>query len=80
MNPFTLLFFPNMKKRKENFSLAKNWTEGSNFPMVTFHLAQSIDFKIPLAQFSVNVIPPANSERLFRSFAFNTPLPLEIPT
>ena len=33
---------------------------------------------IPQAQLSVNVIPPPNSERLFGSFAFNTPFPIEI--
>ena len=60
-----------------NFSTAKNWAEGSTFPVVSFR-TQSIDLKTPLVQLSVNVIPPPNSERLFRSFAFNTPSPIEI--
>ena len=34
--------------------------------------------KTHLAQLSVNAIQPPNSGRLFGSFAFNTPLPIEI--
>ena len=47
-------------------------------PLVHLHLTQSIDFKTPLPQLCVKVLPPLNSERLFESFAFNTPLPIEI--
>ena len=61
-----------------NFSSAKNWAEGSPFPVVPFLLTQSIDFKTRLAQLSANVIPPTNSKRLLGSFAFNTPLSIEI--
>ena len=47
--------------------------------MAPFRLPQAIDFKSPLAQLSVNVIPATDSKRLFGSFAFNTPLPIELP-
>ena len=63
---------------KGEFSSAKNWAEGSTFPMVSFCLTLSIDFKVPLGQLSFNVIPPPNSEWLLRSFAFNMFLPIEI--
>ena len=50
----------------------------AEMPLVHLHLTQSIDFKTPLPQLCVKVLPPLNSERLFESFAFNTPLPIEI--
>ena len=63
---------------KGDFSSAKNWAEGSTFPVIAFRLTPSTDFKTPLAQLPVNIIQPPNSKRLFGSFAFNTSPPIEI--
>ena len=48
-----------------NFSSAKKWAQASAFSVVPFRLTQSIDFKTPLVQLSVNVLPPPNPKRLF---------------
>ena len=65
---------PDMFLWKVNFSLAKNWWEGSTFPVVPLCLLHVFFSNTPLTHLSVNTRSPPYSFKRLGLFALTTPV------